>query len=54
MRIHLTQVFVDDQERALGVADVGAEAERLRALGVSFVQEPRQMGLVSTAVFEDG
>lgn len=117
MRIHLTQVFVDDQERALAfytgilgfevkedvplgedrwltvvspdqplgpelllepdrhpavqpfkaalvadgipaasfeVSDVGAEAERLRALGVRFVQEPTQMGPVATAVFEDG
>jgi catechol 2,3-dioxygenase-like lactoylglutathione lyase family enzyme len=117
MKIHLTQVFVDNQERALKfyteilgfqkkedvplgvdrwltvvspqdpsgpelllepdshpavrpfkaalfadgipvasfeVADVHAEAHRLHGLGVTFTQEPQQMGPVTTAVFEDG
>ena len=30
-----------------------AEFERLRALGVRFVQEPVAMGAVPTAVFDD-
>jgi hypothetical protein len=32
---------------------VRAEYERLRAAGVRFVQEPLQMGPVTTAVFDD-
>lgn len=35
------------------VADVRAEYERLRALGVRFTQEPLEMGPVTTAVFDD-
>jgi catechol 2,3-dioxygenase-like lactoylglutathione lyase family enzyme len=35
------------------VADVHAEVQRLRALGVTFSQEPTQMGLVTTAVLND-
>jgi catechol 2,3-dioxygenase-like lactoylglutathione lyase family enzyme len=35
------------------VADVHAEYERLRALGVHFTQEPLEMGPVTTAVFDD-
>jgi len=35
------------------VPDVHAEVERLRALGVSFSQEPTQMGPVTTAVLDD-
>jgi catechol 2,3-dioxygenase-like lactoylglutathione lyase family enzyme len=35
------------------VEDVGAEHERLRALGVRFTQEPTDMGTVTTAVFDD-
>lgn len=35
------------------VDDVGAEHERLRDLGVTFTQEPLQMGPVTTAVFDD-
>nr|WP_155073548.1 VOC family protein [Streptomyces taklimakanensis] len=35
------------------VADVEAEYERLRALGVRFTQEPLAMGPVTTAVFDD-
>ncbi len=35
------------------VADVHAETERLRALGVRFTQEPLEMGPVTTAVFDD-
>ena len=116
MRIHLTSVFVDDQEKALrfytdvlgfekktevplgedrwltvvspaevdgtelllepdhhpavrpfkealvadgipatsfAVDDVEAEFERLRALGVTFTQEPTEMGPTTTAVFDD-
>lgn len=36
-----------------GVADVAAEYERLRALGVVFTQEPLSMGGMVTAVFDD-
>jgi catechol 2,3-dioxygenase-like lactoylglutathione lyase family enzyme len=35
------------------VDDVHAEAERLRAAGVRFTQEPTAMGNVVTAVFDD-
>lgn len=35
------------------VDDVEAEYERLHALGVRFTQEPRAMGPVTTAVFDD-
>jgi catechol 2,3-dioxygenase-like lactoylglutathione lyase family enzyme len=35
------------------VADVRAEFERLRGLGVRFTQEPLDMGPVVTAVFDD-
>ncbi|MFG3155559.1 VOC family protein [Streptomyces sp. NPDC048219] len=35
------------------VADVRAEYERLRGLGVRFTQEPLDMGPVTTAVFDD-
>src|SRR4051794_2666023 len=35
------------------VADVHAEVERLRGLGVTFAQEPAQMGPVTTAVLDD-
>ena len=35
------------------VDDVGAEYERLRALGVTFTQEPLAAGPVTTAVFDD-
>ncbi|MFJ6997845.1 VOC family protein [Streptomyces sp. NPDC003090] len=35
------------------VDDVRAEYERLRGLGVHFVQEPLEMGPVTTAVFDD-
>ncbi len=38
---------------SFAVDDVGAEAIRLRGLGVQFVQEPVQMGPVTVAVFED-
>ncbi|BCB88526.1 VOC family protein [Phytohabitans suffuscus] len=36
-----------------GVKDVRAEYERLRALGVTFTQEPLSMGGMTTAVFDD-
>ncbi|MFJ6795037.1 VOC family protein [Streptomyces sp. NPDC091268] len=35
------------------VADVRAEYERLRGLGVRFTQEPLETGPVTTAVFDD-
>jgi len=38
---------------SFGVADVRAEHARLAALGVRFVQEPAEMGPVTTAVFDD-
>lgn len=38
---------------SFAVADVQAEYERLRALGVRFTQEPVDMGPVTTAVFDD-
>ena len=38
---------------SFAVADVDAEFRRLRALGVTFTQEPIQMGPVTTAVFDD-
>jgi catechol 2,3-dioxygenase-like lactoylglutathione lyase family enzyme len=37
----------------LAVDDVEAEYERLSALGVRFTQPPADMGVVSTAVFDD-
>ncbi len=37
----------------LAVDDVKAEYERLTALGVRFTQPPADMGVVSTAVFDD-
>lgn len=42
--IPLTQFAVDD---------VQAEYERLKGLGVTFTQEPTEMGPVTTAVFDD-
>jgi catechol 2,3-dioxygenase-like lactoylglutathione lyase family enzyme len=38
---------------SFAVDDVYAETERLRAWGVQIVQEPAQMGTVTTAVFDD-
>ncbi len=38
---------------SFAVDDVHLEAERLRSLGVRFVQEPAAMGPVTTAVFDD-
>jgi catechol 2,3-dioxygenase-like lactoylglutathione lyase family enzyme len=38
---------------SFGVEDVQAEFERLRALGVTFTQEPVAMGPVTTAVLDD-
>ncbi len=38
---------------SFAVPDVHAEMERLRALGVTFTQEPLQMGPVTTAVLDD-
>jgi catechol 2,3-dioxygenase-like lactoylglutathione lyase family enzyme len=38
---------------SFGVEDVGGEFARLTARGVRFPQEPRDMGAVVTAVFDD-
>lgn len=38
---------------SFAVDDVGAEYDRLMALGVTFTQPPTQMGPVTTAVFDD-
>jgi catechol 2,3-dioxygenase-like lactoylglutathione lyase family enzyme len=38
---------------SFAVDDVQAEYERLRGLDVRFVQEPTEMGQVTTAVFDD-
>jgi catechol 2,3-dioxygenase-like lactoylglutathione lyase family enzyme len=38
---------------SFSVPDVHAETERLRALGVTFTQEPLTMGPVTTAVLDD-
>jgi catechol 2,3-dioxygenase-like lactoylglutathione lyase family enzyme len=38
---------------SFAVDDVAAEYERLRAAGVHFVQEPVEMGPITTAVFDD-
>ena len=38
---------------SFAVADVHQEYERLRALGVTFTQEPTAMGPVTTAVLDD-
>lgn len=38
---------------SFAVPDARAEAERLRALGVVFTQEPMEMGPVTTAVLDD-
>jgi len=38
---------------SFAVADVRAEFDRLSALGVKFVQEPVEMGPVTTAVLDD-
>jgi catechol 2,3-dioxygenase-like lactoylglutathione lyase family enzyme len=38
---------------SFAVEDVRAEFERLRGLGVLFIQEPAEMGPVTTAVFDD-
>jgi catechol 2,3-dioxygenase-like lactoylglutathione lyase family enzyme len=38
---------------SFAVQDVHVETERLRRLGVTFTQEPAQMGPVTTAVLDD-
>ena len=69
MKIHLSSVFVDDQDRALDFytrvlgfvkkteIPLGEarwlEFDRLRGLGVRFTQEPVAMGPVTAAVFDD-
>lgn len=39
---------------SFAVENVPAEYQRLRALGVRFTQEPAAMGMVTTAVLDDG
>jgi catechol 2,3-dioxygenase-like lactoylglutathione lyase family enzyme len=39
---------------SFGVDDVKAEFRRLRGLGVTFTQDPLELGPVTTAVFDDG
>ncbi|MEW1883214.1 VOC family protein [Rhodococcus sp. NPDC080181] len=78
MRINITSVFVDDQDKALAfytdvlglvvkhdipmggtdrwltvVSPQEPEGTELVGLGVSFTQEPTEMGPVITAVFDD-
>ena len=38
---------------SFAVPDVHVEVDRLRALGVTFTQEPLEMGPVTTAVLDD-
>ena len=38
---------------SFAVDDVGAEVDRLKSRGVTFTQEPTEMGGVTTAVFDD-
>lgn len=49
------KALVDDgiPAASFAVDDVQAEAERLAGLGVSFTQEPFEMGDVTIAVFDD-
>ena len=49
------QALVEDgiPAASFAVADVTAESERLKGLGVNFTQEPMDMGGVTTAVFDD-
>jgi catechol 2,3-dioxygenase-like lactoylglutathione lyase family enzyme len=39
---------------SFAVVDIWDEYERLRSLGVRFTMEPKQMGPVTVAVFDDG
>jgi len=50
-----TQALVADgiPAASFAVDDVHAETERLKALGVTFTQEPLSMGPVTTAVLDD-
>jgi catechol 2,3-dioxygenase-like lactoylglutathione lyase family enzyme len=49
------EALVDDgiPATSFAVDDVRAEYDRLRGLGVTFTQEPTEMGPVTTAVFDD-
>ena len=38
---------------SFGVADIHAEHEKLKSLGVTFTMEPTDMGAVTIAVFDD-
>ena len=38
---------------SFGVEDAVAETERLKGLGVEFLQEPANLGPVTTAIFDD-
>ena len=39
--------------QSFGVADIQAEHEKLKSLGVAFTMEPTEMGPVTIAVFDD-
>ena len=63
MRIRLTSILVDDQEKAFlargipitafEVGDLAAEHARFARLGVGFRTKPTPMGPVTIAVLED-
>ncbi|SDO97492.1 Catechol 2,3-dioxygenase [Actinopolyspora xinjiangensis] len=54
VRPYKEALFADGIPAAsFAVTDVGAEVERPRAVGVTFVQEPTLMGPVTTAVLDD-
>ncbi|ASU80792.1 VOC family protein [Actinopolyspora erythraea] len=54
VRPYKEALFADGIPAAsFAVTDVGAEVERLRAAGVTFVQEPTRTGPVMTAVLDD-
>ena len=46
MRIHLSSILIDDQDKEIPLGEH-------RWLGVTFTQEPVEMGPVTTAVFDD-
>jgi predicted enzyme related to lactoylglutathione lyase len=60
LKIKLTSVLVDDQDKALGIPltafavdDIQQEYSRLKRLGVVFRGEPAKAGATTVAVFED-
>lgn len=63
IRINVTSVLVDDQDKALDFyteklgfekkTEIPAGDERLSAAGVRFTQEPLEMGDITTTVLDD-